>query len=492
MLPLGLLYVGGIIERCGHHAKIIDFYLESYYDKNNKKFNYASIEQIIDDFKPDVIGFGGIATSYGTTKKLSSFIKEKNPKIVQIAGGALSSVYKLLLTKAKIDAVFHGESESNLPVFLRRVKSSEPFHDVHGISYLKDGEVVRNIPVEQIKNLDEISFPAYHLVDVQKYLNPIRTMLDTYFKQLITEPALFECIKKNIGNKTHYIPIVTSRGCTHRCSFCYRHMQGIRQHSVDYVIRHIKFLQTQYDIKGFQFCDELFNSRKDWVMEFCDAIEKNNLDIFYIIGGARIDKMDDKMLQRLQETGCINIDYGQESGSDTILKEYRKGITVQQNKDVTLLTKRKGIFTTVQIVFGSPSETRKTIYETIQFLKDVNAFDYSPNYLIPLPETPIWKYVEDNKLVMNIEKYLDEVAEYGGGKLIVNLTGVPNREVKKWNSIIQFELILHYFNQTNQQTKYAIFKYFKFIFINKNNFFELLPHPMRKIVNDTLKNILFT
>lgn len=484
MLPLGLLYVGGIIERCGHQAKIIDPYLE-----NQSIIDYVIIEQIITDFKPDIIGFGGIATSYGNTKKLSLFIKEKHPKIVQIAGGALSSVYNLLLTKTKIDVIFHGESESNLPIFLKNLENSEPFYNVQGISYLMDGKVVRNIPVEQIKNMDEIPFPAYHLVDMQKYLHPVQSMLDHYSTQLNTEPALFECIKKNIGIKTHYIPIVASRGCTHRCSFCYRHMQGIRQHSVDYVIEHIKFLHDNYGIKGFQFCDELFNSRMNWVLELCGAIEKNNLDIFYIIGGARVDKMTEKMLYRLRETGCIDISYGQESGSDTILKEYKKGITLQQNKDITLLTKKMGILTTVQLVIGSPGETRKTIFETIQFLKDVNACMYSLNYLLPLPETPIWKYVDDNKLVVDIERYLDEVAERGGTH-IINLTRVSDREWKKWRTLIHLELTLHYFKRTDQPIRFVIFNCYKFVFVHFIDAFYILPFSVQKFFLRILKDII--
>ena len=449
MLPLGLLNVGGIIERCGHKAKIIDAYLV---DKERLHVNF--INKMIEDFKPDIVGFGGIATSYRRTKELSLHIKDRYPNILQIAGGPLASTYELLLTKARVDVVFHGETEINLPEFLECLEHGKAFHNVPGISFLSNGEVVRNNPPEQIKNLDEIPFPAYHLVDLNRYLSSIKDFLAAYSFQLRT-PQYAPIIKK-IGDRTKYIPIVTSRGCTHRCLFCYRHDRGHRQHSVNYVIEHIKYLQKTYGIFGFEFVDELFNRDVMWVMEFCDAIERENLDIFYMVDGARVDRVDEKMLHRLKQTGCIEINYGQESGSDTILRELGKGVTGQQNKEITKLTQQVGMFTTVPLVIGSPSETNKTIDETIQFLKDTDTHVISLNYMIPLPETPIWQYVMKKKLIADVERYLDDVAELGGMPL-VNLTSVPDYQWRRWNERILYEHIKHYYKTTGRLWLYSLY-----------------------------------
>ena len=451
MLPLGLLYVGAIIEGCGHKAKIIDLYLDDVELKDfDHGFFFDKIDIIIEDYKPSIIGYGGIATSYGRTKQLSLHIKSNYPKIMQIAGGPLASVYDLLLTKTKVDVVFHGEAEVSLPIFLERFEQKEPIYDIPGISYLLKGKVVRNAPAEQIKDLDKIPFPAYHLVDLSRYLHPIKNWIHHYKPLLNSNPRYSDLIK-TIGAKTHYIPIITSRGCTHKCSFCYRHVRGIRRHSVTYVIDHIKYLKETYGISGFQFCDELFNSNYEWVMELCNAIEKNNLDIFYLVGGARADKIDEQMLHRMKETGCIAVEYGQESGSDVILKEYRKGVTIQQNREITKLTKDIGIFCCVQLVIGSPGETTSTVSETIQFLKDVDAYQYSLNYLVALPETPIWQYVKENKLIQDVEQYLDLVAEHGGGHLL-NLTKEPDKVWKSWGRLINKELKLYYHKKTKPKT----------------------------------------
>jgi anaerobic magnesium-protoporphyrin IX monomethyl ester cyclase len=476
MLPLGLLYAGAIIERCGHKAKIVDMYLT----------DVAELFKTIDDFKPAIIGFGGIATSYGGTKQLSLRIRDRYPNLLQIAGGALASTYELLLTRTKIDVVFHGETEASLPLFLERLVHGKPFHDVPGISYLLKGQVIRNEPPKQIENLDEISFPAYHLVDVGRYLQPVKDFLEAYSILIHSNPNCTDIIEK-IGNKTHYIPIISARGCTHRCFFCYRHMFGHRQHSVKYVIEHIKYVQRTCGISGFQFADELFNRDPKWVMELCDAIEREKLDIFYIVGGARVDRIDEKMLRRLKQTGCIAIEYGQESGSDLILNEYRKGVTSEQNREITKLTRKVGLLSTVQLVIGSPSETNETIGETIQFLKDAYAYQFSLNYLIPLPETPSWQYVMERNLIKDVEKYLDDVAEYGGTRLLVNLTKEPNDVVKRWADKISYEVTKYYYWRTNR------ILYLLYSFVGKARMYvgPFIPGRVKDNVGKFLKQIRF-
>lgn len=472
-LPIGLLYVGAIIERCCHKTKLVDLYLETNLGEN---FNPRCLDNIIESFKPDIIGYGGIATSYGKTKQLAIHVKEKQPSVIQIAGGPLATTFELLLTKAKIDVVFHGETEISLPIYLERLAKGKPINDILGISYLLNGHVIRNSPAEQIENLDDIPFPAYHLVNLTQYLQPIQDWIKTYENPFRETPD-FGGLKKKIGNKKYYLPIVTSRGCTHKCLFCYRHVRGFRQHSVKYVIEHIKYLRT-CGVDGFKFYDELFNGNPAWVMEFCDAIEQNNLDIFYMIDGMRVDKVDEKMLRHLKETGCIEISYGQESGSDVVLREYKKGTTSQKNKEITLLTKQVGIPVTVQLVIGSPGETNDTINETIQFLKDVNAHTFSLNYLIPLPETSIWQYAMERKLIGDVEKYIDDIAEYGGVPL-VNLTREPDQTWKSWGAKISYELNKHYCRTTNR-----LWLYFFYLLEGKARiyFSSYIPHFLKKII----------
>lgn len=453
-LPLGLLYAASIMERCGYKVTIFDPYLDKELFEEMEAGKFERLDSVLTGLDASIVGFGGIVTSYGRAKRWSIHLKERFPKILQIAGGPLASVSEMLLKNAHIDAVFHGETEVSLPIFLEKFGDGGKIFDAPGISYLQGGSMKKNPAPEQVSDLDTIPLPDYGLVDVRRYLNDMGDWLSHYKLTLSDNPAYKEILKRLEGEK-QYIPIITARGCTHRCSFCYRHVSGVRQHSVAYVIDHIKYLKGKYGIKGFQLSEELFNAKREWVLEFCDALKKEELNIFYLIVGARVDRIDEEMLRRLKETGCIQIIYGQESGSDTILKEYRKGITAKQNKDITMLTKTVGIYSAIQLVIGSPSETTETIRETIQFLKDLDAYDYSINYLIPLPETPIWRFVQENRLINDVEKYLDEVADKGGLPL-VNLTKAPDKVWRGWGKLIRKEMKLHYFKKKGLLSSYVI------------------------------------
>lgn len=437
-LPVGILYVASVLEKLNVKVKIIDLYL--YALPKDDRYGYSRLKAAIDDFHPDIVGFGGIATSYIWARELSKRARKDYPEILQIAGGALSSVSELL-RRAAVDVLFHGEIEHNLPLFIEKLNRNDSYHEIPGISYLADGRDRKNHPSIQIKNLDDIPLPAYHLVDIGKYLMSKNKFLSAYKDDLHFQ-GLYDSISDKLKGVEHFFPIVTSRGCKYRCSFCYRQMQGYRKHSAGYVISHIEFLRGQFGINGFSFMDELFNGDKVWVMELCDAIERNGLKVAYRTN-ARADNVSREMLQRMYDTGCFNLNYGQESGSGKILKEYRKGISREQNIATTLLTRKCGIYSTVQLVIGSPGETRETINDTIDFLKKVSVKSYSLNYLIPLPGAPIWDYVIKNKLIDDVEGYLSKVAKWTGDP-IVNLSKVPDKEWRSWRRLIQYRLDLYH------------------------------------------------
>lgn len=483
-MPLGLIYAGSAAERCGHKAVIVDPYLGDIELKRFDAGNFNRIIDAIERYNPSVIGYGGIATSYSRAKRLSLYIKERYPHILQIAGGPLASVYKPLLANTGVSVVFHGETEVSLPAFLKKLEDGGSFHGVPGISYLKEGEFVTTPPPEQINDLDTIPIPSLELVDVNDYMLDV----DGWVKGcdgLRKYRQHYNDVVKKVKKTRRCLPMVTSRGCTHRCSFCYRHYSGIRQHSVDYVMKFIGHLKDKYGIDSLQFGDELFNSNTQWVLDFCDAMERHNPDLIYRIVGARVDKVSEKMLIRLKETGCAAIDYGQESGSDIILKEYGKGTTMAQNKDVFILTtKTVGIPSTVQIVIGSPSETNATISETVKFLKELSAYPYSLNYLIPLPGTPIWRQVEARGLVKDVEAYLDLVAERGGAPL-VNLTKEPDHVWRRWSEYIRNHMKSYYYKGANPLYYHAYNAFYKITSFIR----PFIPSGLKSFIPGWLKNL---
>lgn len=424
--PYGILYAGGAILRCGHEAKIIDY--------SNERFSFEGLRKEIKDYRPNTIGFGGITSSYRNLKHYALFLKDHFPHIPIIAGGVVSCIDELLLKKAKVDIVVRCEGEIAIPPILRYYQDEEEIGNIPGISYLKNGEVIRNECNMQVSVLDEIPFPPYELLDIKKYLYPAKDWVEIYFRYDSKEKNL---VTKRLKNSPYMLSIMTSRGCTHRCIFCYRHIKGIRQHSVPYVIELIKYLKNKYGIGFFQFCDELTTASKKWVFDFCDALQRQQLDINFIILSARADNVDLDMLKRLKETGCLMLNYGYESGSDAILKEIGKGVNRQQNIRACELTKRAGIMNIPEIMIGFPGENDDTISDTVSFLKIADRYPVSVNFVLPFPKTPLWQYCVDKGLIRDEESFILNYGE--AGNFQINLTKFPDTTVKNWWVRIMYE-----------------------------------------------------
>lgn len=433
--PVGLLAVGKILRAHGIEIKIVDLCIDN---------DILKLIQIAQEIKPCLIGFGGIASSYSATKDISKILHKYCPDSVYIAGGPLSSTYDILLEDRAVGYVFHGEVEQSLPKFISFAKEGASLSAIGGISFLSekakttedngnfarfmrhDNLITRTHPFKEPVDLSTNGYPEYGLIDMNPYTLDLRDWHAIYRPQIDKISTLKNRIKGLMeGGKYRYTEsIVTSRGCTHKCQFCYRHVPGIRRYSIEYVLENIRLLKKHCAIDGVSFSDELFNSDRRYVYELCDALKSADLGLsFYMACGVRADNIDEDMIRRLSEAGFINLLFGQESGSETVLKYYRKGISAQQNIDSVLLTEKYAMHTCVQLVIGSPVETTKTILETRDFLRAVDARQASINYIIPLPETPMWEQVKNAGYIKDIRKYLERVRRYAGSyRLGLNLS----------------------------------------------------------------------
>jgi radical SAM superfamily enzyme YgiQ (UPF0313 family) len=428
--PYGVLYAAGAVMRSGYEAKIVDYC--------NKALSDVSLAREVDGYRPDIIAFGGITSSYRNLKNSAEFLKGRYPEIPLIAGGVISSIDELLLKRAKIDLVVLGEGESIIPLLLRHYNGELAIDNVPGIAYLEGFDIRRTPAQAQVAALDDIPVPPYELLDMEKYLYPSKDWIEHYYR--FNDSQKSEIVRKM--EKTPYmLAIMTSRGCTHRCIFCYRHMKGIRQHSVPYVIEHMKFLKKKYGVGLFQFCDELTTANRKWIFDLCDAIEREALDINFIVLSARVDTVDEEMLRRLKKAGCVMLNYGFESGSDIILKEIRKGVTREDNLRAARLVKKAGIKNVPEIMIGFPSETDETIADTISFLKDVSQYPFSVNYVLPFPKTPLWDYCIEKGMIKDEEEFILNYGE--AAHFSINLTGLPDKKVKSWWTRVMHQTMRH-------------------------------------------------
>ena len=204
-VPFGVLYAASSAQRNGHNVKILDLV------KDN--FIYEDIKGIIEDFSPGLIGLGGITSSYGTCKELVGNIKKDFENIPIVVGGVLASVPDLLLKNVRVDFIVHGEGEISFPGLIDAIENGRDISKIKGIFFLKGETIYKTDMQPQISDLDCIPMPEYTLLDMDKYLEPVENWVDNYFKY--DEVEYRRMLKMLSGKKL--FPILTARGCTHRC-----------------------------------------------------------------------------------------------------------------------------------------------------------------------------------------------------------------------------------------------------------------------------------
>jgi radical SAM superfamily enzyme YgiQ (UPF0313 family) len=250
--------------------------------------------------------------------------------------------------------------------------SKKDLENINGLYYWNDGEIISNGPPDLIDDLDSIPFPARHLLNFDPYLVP-PGMIRGFVKGRVTT-------------------IFTSRGCPYPCTYCASsNVQGkkIRRRSVANVVQELEALVRDYRINGFYICDDLVTGDHEWIIEFSEKLKAKSLGLVWACQ-SRVDTLDDEMLAAMRSSGCVQIDFGVESGSDKTLKTMKKSTSVEAARHAFSMTRKAGVRSCATFIIGFPNETEQDMEETFEFAKEINA-DYTAFYfLTPYPGTPIY------------------------------------------------------------------------------------------------------
>ena len=241
-------------------------------------------------------------------------------------------------------------------------------------------------------NLDLIPPPSRELMNMDYYLKPR------------------DAIRGVIKRSTH---IMTSRGCPYNCVFCSSflvHKRGFRMHSPEYIIEEIKQLIDEYKVEALMFMDDLFIANKDRVKKICELMIENGLNekIVYSIQmrANLVSPKDIELLKLLKKTGCIQAEFGFESGSPRILSFLKKKtVTVEQNQQAIKVCKKADLRVFGNFMLGAPGEDAEDIQMTKKFILDnINDIDdMAINLTTPYPGTELWDICENKELLKNLK-----------------------------------------------------------------------------------------
>jgi magnesium-protoporphyrin IX monomethyl ester (oxidative) cyclase len=379
--PLGLAYVAAVLEDAGYKVRIAD--------SPTLKLTYNDFIGIVNEFKPDIIGFSLLTPTALKGYEAAKRLKEEFPDIILVAGGPHPTfMYSEVLANG-FDVVVRFEGEYTMLELVRTLErwgfSKDALRNVEGIAF-RDGEgnIIVTNNRKPIENLDALPFPARHLLPMDKY-----TVL---------------------GKSINVAHVMASRGCPYGCVFCstsYFWGRRVRFRSAPNVANEIEHLVDKYKAKYIVFTDDELTWSKKYVHDLVKELKSRKLDIEFACG-ARVDHLQDfEFLKMLADGGCIGLFVGVESGSQKTLNNIGKRIAIEHAFKFfeNLKTLRKVCKTDIDVVasfvIGFPWEDVEDVKKTIEL-----AIKLDPPYAqftiaTPYPGTPLYDYAAKHNLIVD-------------------------------------------------------------------------------------------
>jgi len=397
--PLGLAYIGAILEKAGHEVKIRDTVALNWRSPIKIKGRihlgqkWKDISDEIKRSKPDAVGIScPFSSQSDNAHKVAELVKAYNADVPVIMGGAHpSTLPKRVLRDQNVDYVVIGEGEMTMLNLFKtlskdtaRVRTS--FNEIDGLAYRKEGNTVINPKKKFIEDLDSLPLPARHLLPMNEYFNAEAP----HGPELMRKP---------------YTSMITSRGCPFNCVFCSIHTvwgHKWRARSPDNVVLEIEHLIDVYKIREVHFEDDNLTLDKRRMAKICDLILDKGLDIrWFTPNGVAIWTLDKNLLEKMKKSGCYKLSFGIESGCPQTLKFIKKPINLARARQVIHWANDVGIWTHGFFVIGFPYETKEAIYETLRFAVESD-LDFASFFIAtPFPGTELLEIVKKEGLIEN-------------------------------------------------------------------------------------------
>ncbi|MDD3150527.1 MAG: radical SAM protein [Candidatus Gastranaerophilales bacterium] len=362
--PTDLLYMASMAESVGYECKIKDYSL--------KQETLVDFENDIKEFKPDYIIINTTTPTLKADLDVCKIAKVTNSNIKTIAKGAhfLTFNKEVLEEFKSLDMIMVGEPELTLKEILQK----KPKEEILGLCFRKGNEIIKNNLRPFNDNLDELPYPARHLVNNSIYRRPDNNKIQATIK--------------------------VSRGCPFHCFFCLATpVSGhkVRARSPKNILGEIQECIEKYNIRDFLFWSDIFNLDKNWAIELCNEIIDSKLK-FTWASNTRADTIDEELAKLMKKAGCTLVSIGIESGSQEMLDKMGKKTNLDQIRNTVKMFKKVGIKTYNYFVIGLPWESETTAEETIKFAVELDSDFINFYTAVAFPGTRLYEYVQENNL----------------------------------------------------------------------------------------------
>lgn len=434
-VPFGLAQLAAIINKADHSLQV--------FDCNAWRPSEQQITNVLKAEAWDVIGIGGLVTTYGFIKSFLKKARESCPHSKLIVGGGVITPipHEILKFCPEIDVGVIGEGYKTILNILDHIDAkAEKWDSIDGIIWRdKSGEVILNNLQELLNDLDSLPFPAWEYFP-----------LEIYFKNsslLLSEEAMLS---------QRRLEFCCSYGCPYKCKYCFhlglsgelsfvRQEDGrghinitrnrkVRFHSPEYVVELAVYARKKFEVDFLSFLDENFVAldkitKGKWMNTFEKLWLANDLqpeclrnniphDPYQCKGihwgtSCHAALADEILLERLRKLGCSHLDFGFESFSNEVLKEAGKCATKKMNINALKASMRAGIRAIPNQIIGFPNETIDSILESIEVWKELGIKSF-PFLATPYPGSEWFDSNRENIMQQydnNLEAFLLDLGD---------------------------------------------------------------------------------
>lgn len=377
MPNLGILYIAALLEQEGIEVRVIP--------GDVLGMTFEDLEKDIIAHQPDVVGITVTTENRFDAFELARRSKRVLPRALTVLGGphCTHTADDTLKHLSYVDVVVRNEGEETMLELCRAMEAGGDLSKVAGISYHdSEGNAVHNPTRIYIKELDDLPYPARHLVPLDKY----NFTMDV--------PG---------HGKLPATSVITSRGCPFSCTFCAtpgNWGRKVRAHSPEYVLNEIQYCMDKYGAKAVWFYDDIFNFNPKRVHQICDMILERKMDFKWFCE-IRVDVMTKPLLEKMAKAGLFHLGFGVEAGSERVRKQIiDKKLDLDQARNVVDWSNEFGVVPNPFFIFSHPTETWQEAQETISIMEEFrNKTEQSIAIMHVYPGTPLEKTAREMGLL---------------------------------------------------------------------------------------------
>jgi radical SAM superfamily enzyme YgiQ (UPF0313 family) len=364
--PLGLGYLAAVLERDRH-----DVILE---DCQCLGTSHAELITKLAKYSPEIVGITCTTPTFASSIHTATLVKSELPSATVVVGGAqVCALPEETMSFSCFDVGVIGEGERTAQELIAHIERNglEHLEKMKGLVFRHNGSIVQTEKRPFISNLDELPFPARHL------LPPLERYQPT--------PATHR--------RLPHATIISSRGCAGaRCVFCDRRGQGftVRYRSVENVFDEIEELVNVYGARDLKFFDDTFTLNPKRALAMCEEFKKRDLDLTWACC-TRTNTVSKDLLKAMKEAGCWEIEFGVESLDENVLAKLQKLTTVKDNIQAIKWCHEVGIKVRAQYIIGTPFDSPEAMEKTLTQAIKLNTHIAHFNKFTPYPGCELYK-----------------------------------------------------------------------------------------------------